>query len=162
MGWRGGGCEVVDAGLSNSISPKLQQQLKRGNRNPGNSFLASSYVGRGHKNDVQALGDQLSHLLLQVVEVGRFRSGKLEQGRTGSRCRNVSLVSRHRPAATLRHSVHKQTQCALYKGSSKLRSPGSCWEGMWHVKWNLLLMQTSGLRFLAAVTQASPRGPVAG
>lgn len=73
---------------------------------------------------------------------------------------NVPLVSHHHPLATLSHTIHPASTnkhgMHYIKESQTSEAPGSCWKGMWHVKWNLLLMQTSGLRFLAAVTQASP------
>lgn len=56
------------------------------------------------------------------------------------------------PACTNKHGMH------YIKESQTSKAPRSCWKGMWHVKWNLVLMQTSGFRFLAAVTQALSRG----
>lgn len=79
---------------------------------------------------------------------------------------NEPLVSHHDPLVTLRHLIHPASTnkhgMHYIKEPQISKAPRSFWKGMWHVKWHLLLMQTSGLRFLAAVTQASPWGPTAG
>lgn len=96
---------------------------------------------------------------------GEWKTGN-GAGKTGIDCQmnhwshtTTPLVTlRHliRPASTNKHGMHYIKEPQISK------APRSFWKGMWHVKWHLLLMQTSGLRFLAAVTQASPWGPTAG
>ena len=79
---------------------------------------------------------------------------------------NVPLVLHGHALVTFRHTIHPASTnkhgMRYIKESQTPKAPRSCWKGMWHVKWNLLLMQTSGLKFLAAVTLAFPQGPTAG
>lgn len=71
------------------------------------------------------------------------------------------VVQHQRPLANLRHpicAVSANKHATLYIKEPWLsEAPRSVQKGKRHVKWNLLLVRTSGLRFLLAVTQANLR-----
>lgn len=159
--------------FSNSISPKLKQQLKWGKGNLG-IRLSILLICLLQPWKSARLSLSIQPLALQRNEGmggtwgGKWGSGKLEmeQGSLAALCQMSHRSHTIIPFANLRHTIHPAStnKHGMYyiKEFKTSKAPRSCWKGMWHVKWNLLLMQTSGLRFLAAVTQASPWGLTAG
>lgn len=123
-----------------------------------------SYVSHQHESR-PASQDQYSHLSRKGMRGGEEVASGGSENSNGGRddwhpLPNAAPLpachSNIQPTSTNRHGM-----CYIkYNQTSKI--PGSCWKGMRHIKWNLLLKRTPGLGFLAAVTQAALRGLTAG